>query len=82
MKEFYMALDAYDIRDEKSAVALGENQLGPSFTFEQEAVCKMYYVIKSRQISHDELFRMIDVNNDCGIDMGELRDVLLSFGNI
>lgn len=77
-----MALDAYDQRDEEGAIPLGENTYGPQLTFQQEAVCKMYEVMKSRQVSHDELFRMTDVSNDGGIDMSELRDVLLSFGSI
>lgn len=64
-----MALDAYDQRDEQGVTPLGESNMGPQMTFEQEAVCKMYQVIKSRQISHDELFRMTDVSNDGGIDM-------------
>lgn len=76
-----MALEAYDIRDEEGVTPLGETQ-GPQMSFEHQAVCKMYSVIKSRQISHDELFRMTDVSNDGGIDMSELRDVLLQFGNI
>ena len=86
-----MALDAYDQRDEEGAIPLGENTYGPQLTFQQEAVCKMYEVMKSRQVSHDELFRMTDVSNDGGIDMSEselrdhlwgILDVLLSFGSI
>ena len=34
-----------------------------------------------RKVSNDEFFRMVDVNNDCILDLAEIEEVVKIFSN-
>ena len=71
LQEFYNALEAYNCSGEK------HTQIDDYYVaFEHRAMFKFLQILKERNISHQELFRSCDVNNDGNITIRELENVI------
>ena len=78
LHEYYNALEAYDCRGETST-PFDDDPMYASF--QNMALYKLVKVLIDRNISNDELFRMIDVSNDGDISIMELKAELKKFGD-
>ena len=70
LEEYCNALEAYGQSGER------HESLDPSasyVSFEHKAVFKLLNILKERNISHAEIFRSCDVNNDGDVDLRELE---------
>jgi Ca2+-binding EF-hand superfamily protein len=74
--EFNSALEAYGQGGEKHVATDGSDYY---VTFEHRSMFKLLTILKDRNTSYDELFRMCDVNDDKDVNIKELEAVLTGF---
>ena len=61
LEEYYFTLDTYNSRGEVEAPYDGEETFVP---FVHRVIYKLIGAMRSRNLSSDDLFRMIDISND------------------
>jgi len=77
ISEYYSTLEAYNARGEKN----GPFDDDPTnLKFELQALFRMITILRERNISADELFRMADTSGDGKIELEELKICLKGIG--
>lgn len=76
LEEFQNALEAYSCSGENHVNPDGSDYYVP---FEHRSIFKLLTILKDRNLSHQELFRSCDVNNDDDVNIRELQSVLSGF---
>jgi len=77
LEEYYFALDTYGCRCEDYGPFDGSKFI----SFQWKSVYKLLEAMKKRQISLEELFRSIDVDNDKTITLSEMEDTIKIFSS-
>ena len=73
LEEYYDALEAYACAGENHTALDGSDRY---VNFQHRAVFKLLEILKDRRISHRELFRSCDANDDKDVNLRELEIVL------
>jgi Ca2+-binding EF-hand superfamily protein len=73
LEEYYFALDTYNSRGEVYAPYDDDKDFVP---FVNRAMYKLVGSMRERDLSNDDLFRMIDISNDELIQLDELENVV------